>query len=338
MTKRAIPLDDLYTTATKAKPKLKLDKDQLSLPPMAPPARCVDQPACKLDPAVTEVDVSFDFSGDGRRLLFSAYDSGSPGSCALSVLDFGSGAVIAKLFSGGWVASLGRQLSPKGDYVVLSGVARLEVIALATQKVVFTASYTINDFARFRFVGDHTLVFSSAEGLQSVDLETAKVVRKRALSDSAVMEIAPDGRRILLSASPRFAVWDATTGATVSLGTTCVGCTVKWTSDRYLHLAELSNGRPDVLFDVVTKKNLDAAPPDETLFSSGGFSVTRNLWDASLAVTTPAGKRVPLESTPDTPRFAVVEGRLFAQCWAWASVVEADGVAHSFPRTPYAAH
>ena len=50
------------------------------------------------------------------------------------------------------------------------------------------------------------------------------------------------------------------------------------------------------------------------------------------------GKRAPLEATKDAPRFFVVGGRLFAQCWAWADVIEADGTGHSFPRTAYQVH
>lgn len=343
MTKRPIPFDTLYTTASKAPAKVTLGKEgELLLPPMAAPPACVARADCKPNAQATEAELSFEFSDDGQRVLFSACEFAVyPALCALSVFDFASGAVVAKLFSSGWAGSVARHLSPKGDYLVLVGVARTEMVALASQKSVFSAAYTLNDFPRFRFLDDHTVLFSAAGELQVADLTTGKIVRRKVLAGDVSVEPSPDGRRVLVSGAGGFAVWGATTGATVNAVKApprCSECKGEWTGDRHVRFSGLGAARPDVLFDVVAKTQSESAPPDETVFSSEGFTVTRNLWDGSLRVTTPTGERAPLEATKDAPRFVVVGGRLFAQCWAWADVIEADGTGHSFPRTVFQAH
>ncbi|NOU28629.1 MAG: hypothetical protein HOO96_12045 [Polyangiaceae bacterium] len=342
MTKRPIPFDTLYTAASKAPAKVTFGKEgELLLPPMAAPASCIAKADCKRNAEATEAEVSFEFSDDGQRVLFAACEFAVyPALCALSVFDFASGAVVAKLFSGGWTGGVARHLAPKGDYAILVGVGRTEIVSLASQKIVFSAAYTINDFPRFRFVDEHTVLFSAAGELKVVELTTGKLVRRKVLADDTTLELGPDGRRVLLTGTG-FAVWSATTGVTVNAvkgPPRCADCKGEWTSDRHVRFSGLGAGRPDVLFDAVTKTQSESAPPDEAVFAADGFTVTRNLWDGSLRVTTPTGKRAPLEATKDAPRFFVAGGRLFAQCWAWADIIEADGTGHSFPRTVFQAH
>ncbi len=344
-TKRPLPLEALYQTASKAAPQLILGKEgELSLPAMAAPAKCLAKADCKVNAGAAGVDAAFELAGDGQKVLFSACEMAVyPALCALSVFDFASGAVVAKLFSPGWVGDVARHLSPKGDYLVLVGIGRTEMVSLATERRVFSATYTINDFPRYRFLDDKTVLFSAAGKLEVADLSAGKVVRTEVAQEGATLELAPDGRRVLLqrSPAPQYSVWNALTGATtkaIKVPPQCADCKAEWTSERHVRFSGMGAAHPDLLFDVVAKTHTETAPPDETVFSSEGFIVTRNLWDGSLHVTTPGGKRTPLEATHDTPTFAVVGGRLFAQCWAWAQIIEADAVAHSFPRTVFQAH
>ncbi len=340
-TSRPIPLDALYQTASKATPKLVLGKEgELSIAPMQAPTKCIGKSDCKVNPEATDADVAFEISDDGQRVLFSACESAVfPALCALSVFDFASGAVVAKLFSAGWAGGVARHLSPKGAYVVLVGVNRTEMVRLETEKSVFSSGYTLNDFPRFRFIADHNVLFSAAGELRVVDLLTGKLVSRKVLAGDSEVVLGPDGRLVLFTGPAGYAVWSATTGITLAVANrvpSCTDCKAEWTSERHIRLSGQGRSQPDLFFDVVAKAKSEVA--EETAFSSEGFTVSRNLRDGTLHVTTPNGTRAPLEATSDAPHFTVGGGRLFAQCWAWAKVVEADGSGHSFPRTQLQAH